>query len=367
MSRRRRAASDGAARVAATALAWYAGRRRDVPWRDEADPYRIWVAEIMAQQTRLATVRRYYRRFLERFPTVHHLASAPLDDVLKMWEGLGYYRRARDLHRAARLVVADHGGTLPSDPAGLRSLPGIGPYTAGAIGSLAFGRAEAAVDGNVRRVLCRLHDLARPSPGHLRSLAQELVDARPDDAATLNQALMDLGSEVCVARSPGCDRCPVASSCLALARGTVRRRPTPPARKPVPHHDVALGLIWSRGLLLIARRPEAGLLGGLWEFPGGKIEPGEPPEETVRREAREELGIGVSVGNLVTRVRHAYSHFRVTLHAYHASLESGRPRPASATAWRWVEPARLAEFAFPAANQRIIAAVVGEGGPRETS
>lgn len=358
MSEGRRGARDRAPRrISDALLRWYGGRERRVPWRGEADPYRIWVGEVMAQQTRLVTVHGYWEGFLERFPTVQGLAAASRDEVLKAWEGLGYYGRARNLHRAARLVVERCGGSLPSDPAALRALPGIGPYTAGAIASLAFGKPEPAVDGNVRRVLCRLHDLPSSSPKSLRELARQLLAARPRAAAALNQALMDLGSEVCVARVPECHRCPIASHCRALAAGTVGQRPAPVKRRPLPHHDVALGLVWNRGRLLIARRPEDGLLGGLWEFPGGKVESGEAPEEAVRRELREELGLEVTVGGFVARVDHAYSHQRVTLHAYHARPRDRRPRPSSAAPWRWVEPARLHEFAFPVANQRIISAL----------
>ncbi|HKK26640.1 MAG TPA: 8-oxo-dGTP diphosphatase MutT [Gemmatimonadota bacterium] len=349
------------AALAAALLAWFDARSRDVPWRDEADPYRIWVAEVMAQQTRIDTVRAYWAPFLERFPDVEALAGAELDEVLKAWEGLGYYARARRLHRAAREVVADYGGELPGEPERLRELPGIGPYTAGAIASLAFGRAEPAIDGNVRRVLCRLFDLPDPGRAELEERARALLRAggarggpargRPGD---LNQALMDLGSGVCTPRGPDCAVCPVRDACRALERGTVGIRPEPRSRGPVPHHDVATAVVWREGRVLITRRPPEGLLGGLWEFPGGKVEEGETPRQAARRELWEELGIEIETGEALGRVEHAYSHFRITLHAFHARLVSGEPQPREADALAWAAPEALGDYAFPAANLRLI-------------
>lgn len=335
-------------------LAWYVDRDRDVPWRGEESPYRIWVAEVMAQQTRMETVRRYYPDFLERFPDVETLASADRQEVLKAWEGLGYYGRARRLHAAAREVVERYAGELPADPARLRELPGVGRYTAGAIASLAFGRVEPAVDGNARRVLCRLFDLEEPGRSDLEAAARRLLEAAAEEPAALNQALMDLGGAVCTPRSPSCDACPVAGHCLARERGTIPSRPPPRPRREVPHQRVAVGLVWEDGRLLVARRPPDGLLGGLWEFPGGKIEEGEEPADAVRRELREEMGVEVEVGSALDPVRHAYSHFRVTIHPFHARIVSGEPRARSAEPWRWIAPDAMDEIPLPAANHRIL-------------
>lgn len=330
-----------------------------MPWRDERDPYRIWIAEVMAQQTRMETVRPYYRRFLARFPDVLALARAPLDDVLKSWEGLGYYARARNLHAAAREVVAADGGELPQDLERLRRLPGIGTYTAGAIASMAFERPEPAVDSNARRVLSRLFDLEAPTAAILDDRARELLAWCPTRPARLNQAIMDLGGAICTPRHPRCAECPLEHDCLARARGTVSLRPARRPRRTLPHHDVAVGVVWKAGRLLIARRPEEALLGGLWEFPGGKIEPDEAPPDAVERELREELEVKVRARALIGLFEHAYSHFRVTLHAYHADWVSGEPRPRAATACLWVEPNRLSEFAFPKGSRRIIEHVRG--------
>ena len=223
-------------------LDWYRPRRRSVPGRNESDPYRIWVAEVMAQQTRISTVIPYYEAFVDRFPDVETLAASSLDEVLKAWEGLGYYGRARNLHRAAREVQARYGGRLPEEVGTLRSLPGIGAYTAGAIASIAFGRPEPAVDGNVRRVLARLFDLEQPSPRRLDELSRELIGKAGGRAGSLNQALMDLGSSVCTPRSPDCDVCPVEVDCLAFRRGTVALRPSRHKRAPLPHRDIAAAI-----------------------------------------------------------------------------------------------------------------------------
>lgn len=342
-------------------LQWFEGRERDVPGRNESDPYRVWVAEVMAQQTRISTVIPYYESFLTRFPDVPTLAEAPLDDVLKRWEGLGYYGRARNLHRAAREVQTRYAGQLPEDPDVLRSLPGIGPYTAGAISSIAFGRAEPAVDGNVRRVLSRLYDLDSATPARLEALMRDLIAAGPGGTAgRLNQAVMDLGSSTCTPRSPGCDECPVAGMCVALRNGTIDLRPRRRERRTLPHQDIGAALVWRGRQILIARRSESGLLGGLWEFPGGKVEAGETPAQAARREVLEELGVEAAIVGEADTVKHAYSHFRITLHLYHARWLAGGPSPGriGAESPRWVLPVELERYAFPAANQAIVRRLV---------
>lgn len=338
-------------------LGWFRSVERDIPWRDDADPYRVWVGEIMAQQTRIRTVLGYYDRFLDRFPTLATLAAADLDDVLKAWEGLGYYGRARNLHRAAREVMRAYGGRLPADPVRLRELPGVGPYTAGALASLAFGRDEPAVDGNVRRVLSRLFDLDRPVSRELDAIARSLIDARPGTAADLNQSLMDLGSKICTPRAPRCEACPVRVRCVAFASGTIADRPPAPPPRTLPRQTVGVGVVRRGDKVLIARRPPSGLLGGLWEFPGGKVEEGESPADAVERELREEVGIQVRVGRLLEKVEHAYSHFRVTLYFHEAEYICGRARPKAASEVRWVDPRSVSDYAFPAGSASIVASL----------
>ena len=349
--------------------AWFDGAQRPMPWRASGadgrrDPYRVWVSEVMLQQTRVETATPYFERFVAAFPTVEALAAAPLDDVLKRWEGLGYYSRARNLWRAARAVAAEHGGEVPDTEAAFRALPGVGPYTAAAVLSLAFDRPLAVLDGNVARVLARVFAVeADAKAGRtrraLQALADRLLDAeRP---GRFNEAVMELGATVCTPRSPDCPRCPLNGVCAAYAEGEPERYPVTSKAKPVPHHTVVVAVVADgAGRLLIQRRPEDAMLGGLWEFPGGKQEPGEALPETCRREVREELGVGIEVGAPLARVEHAYSHFRITLHAFRCRLVEGEPRSASGEPVRWVRPEDLDGYAFPRANRRVIEALQAE-------
>ncbi len=339
-------------------LGWYDAERRDLPWRHTADPYCIWVAEVMLVQTQVDTAIPYYIRFLERFPDVRSLATASLDQVLKSWEGLGYYARARNLHKAAAIVVEKHGGRLPADAEALRALPGVGPYIAAAIGSIAFGQSALALDGNIRRVLSRLHDLPDPTPAPLLEHGGPLVAERPGD---VNQALMDLGAGVCTPRSPRCSDCPLASLCKARARGTVAERPGRRPAKRRPHYDIAVGVVWRDDEILIAKRMPDGLLGGLWEFPGGKVEPGEAPEAAVVREVAEELDIEVETGDKIAAIDHAYSHFEITLHAFRCRYRTGTPKPLGCQEYAWVRADQLESYAFPAANRRVLESIRRSG------
>ncbi|HXF64040.1 MAG TPA: A/G-specific adenine glycosylase, partial [Caldilineaceae bacterium] len=349
------------ASIAERLAAWHDRQQRDLPWRTapagRRDPYSVWVSEIMAQQTRLETVVDYYLRWMARFPTVEALAAASQQEVLKLWEGLGYYARARNLHRAAQQVVADHGGQVPNTRRELLRLPGIGAYTAGAILSLAFNRPEPILDGNVKRVLSRIADIDRPieatdTLAELWALARQVVEAAPPgQAGVVNEALMELGATVCVPVNPRCLLCPVASFCRAAARGVQNERPVTMPKRATPHYDVTAGVIWQGEVmaspLLIAQRPQAGMLGGLWEFPGGKLEPEDGDlAACLRREIREELGIEIAVGAPLTVVRHAYTHFRITLHAFHAQHVSGEPQALGCAAWRWVALDELDHYPF---------------------
>jgi len=338
-------------------LQWFDRQARDLPWRNTRDPYAIWVSEIMLQQTRVETAKPYYLRFLKRLPMIEKLARARIDTVLKLWEGLGYYSRARNLHRAAREIVALHDGHLPAAQEELVTLPGIGPYTAGAIASIAFGKREPVVDGNVTRVLCRIFRIrANPKQAdvhkQLWSLAEELLPrARVGDH---NQALMELGSEICLPRNPRCDMCPLSRMCEAHRHGEETALPVKRPRKELPTVAVAVGVIYKDERILIDKRRPDGLLGGLWEFPGGKKEPGESLRDALYREVREELGICIEVKRSLMVVHHAYSHFRVRLHVFECTFLPGKPRCQSCTAFKWVRPNELRRYAFPAANNRII-------------
>jgi A/G-specific adenine glycosylase len=338
-------------------LGWYRQHKRDLPWRKTKDPYRILVSEIMLQQTQVQTVIPYYQRWIKTFPSFRSLARSPLHRVLKRWEGLGYYARARNLRELAKTVVNRYHGRLPSTFDELKALPGIGRYTAGAILSIAFQKPYPLVDGNVARVFSRYigirQDIALPKTrARLWRLAEKLVPPkRPGD---YNQALMELGATICTPRAPDCPRCPLRTDCRANRSGIQELLPVK-KRKPVtPHFHIGAGVIWHRGKILISQRPLKGLLGGLWEFPGGKQERGESIKEAIRREIKEELGISVVVGQKMAEVDHAYSHFKITLHAHHCVYCSGKVQALGVKDWRWVRPQELKKFAFPAADQPII-------------
>ncbi|MBN1511198.1 MAG: A/G-specific adenine glycosylase [Phycisphaerae bacterium] len=347
--------SQGALRRAL--LCWFRANARDLPWRRTRNPYRIWLSEIMLQQTRVEAVLPYYRRFLRALPTVRRLAGAREDTVLKLWEGLGYYSRARNLRAAAKIIIAEHKGRFPRSYEAILRLPGIGRYTAGAIASIAFGQQTAVVDGNVKRVLarlCAIEDSVDEAAvvERMWGLAEALVPARhPGD---WNQALMELGARICTPRGPQCPVCPVQGVCLAHKQGRANVLPRRRPRKPVPHYDIVAGVIERNGRVLIGRRPAKGLLGGLWEFPGGKREPGETDEAALSREIHEELGLKVAVEAPIATVEHAYSHFAITLRLYGCRVRSGRVRRRYHTAVRWVTPNSLRRFAFPAANYKCM-------------
>lgn len=352
---------------AADLLHWFHANGADLPWRRMRDPYTVWVSEIMLQQTQVQTVIGYFERFVARFPTVEALAAAPLDDVLKLWEGLGYYGRARSLHRAAQEVMARWGGVLPRTARDLQTLPGIGRYTAGAIASLAYGEDVPVLDGNVIRILTRLYnitdDIAQAATvERLWKLAGSLMP--PGEAGPYNEALMELGRLICRSRRPACGQCPLQRYCQAYRAGVQDQRPVKSRRAAIPHYHVAAGVISGaqRDRFLIARRPSGGLLGGLWEFPGGKQEDGETLPETLVRELKEELGITVEVGEFVVRVRHAFTHFRITLDAYHCRHIAGEPHALGVADFAWVTLEEMAGYAFGKADRQIIAALRAQTG-----
>ena len=344
---------------AARLLAWYTKNKRDLPWRrDVHNPYRVWISETLLQQTQVVTVIPYYERFLVRFPNVRALASARLDDVLKAWEGAGYYARARNLHRAAKEIVARFDSKIPSTVEELLTLPGIGRYTAGAIASIAFQRDAPVLDGNVTRVLCRYFKIANdPKSAKTQKELWKLAEALMPHGhvGDFNQALMELGATVCASRRPQCNVCPLKRNCLARRLNLQEKLPTKRKKRKLPHHQVAVGIIWKGKHILIAKRFANDLLGGLWEFPGGHREKNETLEQCVAREVREELEIQIAVGEEFATIDHAYSHFKITMHAFHCRWLRGRPRAIGCAAWKWIAPRDLARYAFPTANRKIIA------------
>lgn len=339
-------------------LEWYQTNKRDLPWRKTEDPYRIWVSEIMLQQTRVDTVIPYYQRFLKAFPTVYDLAKANQQQVLKLWEGLGYYSRGRNLHHAAQQVVKDFDGSLPSTYKEITLLRGIGPYTASAILSIAFHKKFAVVDGNVIRVVTRYNtiqdDIRKASvKNEVQAFMDDVVPgSSPGD---FNQAVMELGATVCTPSQPSCDSCPLQTNCKAWNTARTDTIPYKSPAKKIPHHQLAVGIIVNENNeVLISLRPQESMLGGLWEFPGGKQEKGETLNETLRRELKEELDVETEVYDKFKELKHAYSHFKITMHVFWCSIKKGKPKPLSSDQLKWVALSNIDHFPFPKANKNII-------------
>ena len=338
--------------VAARLLAWYDRHRRSLPWRARpgttADPYAVWLSEIMLQQTTVAVVKAYYVTFLALWPTVEALAAAPVEEVMKRWAGLGYYSRARNLHACAQAVVRDHGGAFPASEAALRTLPGIGAYTAAAITAIAFDRRAVVIDGNVDRVIVRLHGIEEPialAKPTIRTLADaQTPDARPGDYA---QAMMDLGATICTPRKPACVLCPLGERCVARHGG---RQDVLPAKAVKPVRPIRYGSVFyirrGAGEVLVRTRPPKGLLGGMTEFPGSAWDAGGDPTGAARPMA-------VACRRLMRPVEHGFTHFELVLTAYLGVVDGGTPAPDGC---RWVPEAALADEALPSLMRKVAAA-----------
>lgn len=340
-------------------LDWYDKRKRPLLWRESTDPYSIWVSEVMLQQTRVDQATPYFERFISRFPNVQSLAEADQQEVLKYWEGLGYYSRARNLHNGAKQIVSDHNSIIPDTWSDLKSIKGIGDYTASAILSIAFSQPYGVLDGNVIRVLSRYlnhdGDVTKASVKQdLQAFSNEIVSSeRPGD---FNQALMELGATVCVPRKPKCDVCPINNHCLNAFNLNNERIPYKPAKPKVPHHKIVVAVIHNpqSGEILISRRKQDVMLGGFWEFPGGKVKQGESLKDAIIREIMEETDISVEISKELATIKHAYSHFKITLTAFICTYKSGIPKPKESDEVRWISVNELGEYPFPKANLKFI-------------
>jgi A/G-specific adenine glycosylase len=338
-------------------LRWYSKYHRQLPWRETNNPYHIWVSEVMLQQTQVKTVLPFYRNFLGRFPELKTLAEADMQEVLKVWEGLGYYARARNLHQAAKMVIQEYGGFIPDNMKEFRKIPGVGEYIASAVLSIAFGQAHAAVDGNVKRVLARLFQIKTlvNKTGAYRTfkdVAEKILDER--EPGIFNQALMELGATVCKPKNPECAICPLESFCMVNRSGNVDGYPKRVKKKSVPEYTIVVGVVYKNKRVLITRRKPEGLLGGLWEFPGGKVLSDEEAEAACTREIQEEVNLVVEIDRHLTRVKHAYTHFKIVMDVFICKFVSGRVRLNGPADYRWVKLHELDQYPFPKANRKFI-------------
>jgi A/G-specific adenine glycosylase len=350
---------------------WYRINKRPLPWRQTTDPYKIWLSEVMLQQTRVDQATPYYHRFLEAFPTVFDLANADSQDVLRLWEGLGYYSRARNLHQAAKTIASEYKGIFPDSLQDALKLKGVGDYTAAAVLSIAYNKQHAVVDGNVIRVICRFlgisDDVREVSTRqYIQKMVSEWIPA--DAPADFNQAMMELGATICTPHNPDCSNCPISRDCRAVNTARTDVIPYKSPAKKVPHHTIVVGIIVDEiGKVLIARRPEKAMLGGLWEFPGGKVEKDESFELALQRELLEELGVEAFHFEELHKLKHAYSHFKITLHAYTCRIKSGVPTPHSSDEIRWVRTDELHDYPFPKANRTLTKILVEKANVSEAS
>ena len=350
-------------RIRKALLKWYHLNSRKLPWRESKKPYDIWVSEMMLQQTQVNTVIPYFYRFLEKFPSIQSLAASDLQPVLKLWEGLGYYSRARNFHKAAKIVVEQYGSVIPDDRDRFLALPGVGEYIAAAVLSIAFDRPLAVVDGNVKRVFARLFEIDAPvnvsaSYKIFKVFANDLLDI--DDPGTFNQAVMELGALVCKPTKPDCGICPLSKYCQALKNEHVEAFPGKKKKSPVPHYFMAVGVIFKGDKVLIVRRPEEKMLGGLWEFPGGRLQAKEKAENACARIIAEKVNLNVAIESKLTRIQHAYTHFKITADIFICTLVSGRVRRNGPTDHQWVYLNALEKYPFPGSNHKFISKLIKE-------
>ena len=340
-------------------LTWFEKYQRDLPWRHSYEPYQIWISEIMLQQTQMDRVTVFFTRWMEAYPTLAALASASEDQVLKYWEGLGYYSRARNILKTAKILIEKYQGEIPSSRKQLLTLPGIGPYTAGAISSISFNLDVPVVDANIERVFARLFniDLIPGSPEAKREYWQKAENLLPKgESRNFNQALMELGSLICHSKNPNCSVCPVATHCLALQYDLIPERPIPKKSTKTIPINMATGILLHKGLIFIQQRLADDVWGALWEFPGGRMEEDETAEETVIREYLEETELAVKVDSKITTTIHHYTRYKVTLHCFLVSLEQSDSDPVlhAAQEFHWLPFEELNQYAFPAGHRKLI-------------
>jgi len=338
-------------------IEWYNRHHRRLPWRETDNPYRIWISEVMLQQTQIQTVLPYYQKFLLHFPDVKRLADADLQMVLKVWEGLGYYARARNMHKAAKIILEQYAGEFPENRKLIEKLPGVGDYIAAALLSIAFDQPYAVVDGNVKRVLARLYEITAPinkssSYRIFKEAAERLLDHH--QPGIFNQAMMELGATICKPRNLECNRCPIRFLCHASQAGSINEFPKRIKTPKTPRHHIVVGVVYKNNHMLITRRKPEGLLGGLWEFPGGKVRKHENAERACVREIKEEVNLNVEVTRHVTQVKHAYTHFKILMEVFSCRYVSGEVKLNGPVDFRWIMRWEIEQYPFPKANHKFI-------------
>jgi len=338
-------------------LDWYQKNQRNLPWRQTNDPYKIWISEAMLQQTQVKTVIPYYQRFIEKFPTIKNLADADQQKILKMWEGLGYYSRARNLHKAAKMIVDEFEHKIPSELDIILKLPGVGDYISAAVLSISYQCPIAVVDGNVKRVLARLYCLDEPvndskNKKIFTQHAEKLLNC--ENPGDHNQAMMELGALICTPKNPQCNTCSVKDNCNAYQNKKIDQYPKRITKAKTPLYHISIGVIYKDGKMLITKRKEDGLLGGLWEFPGGKREPNESAEDGCIREIKEETGLNGSIRNHLTKVKHAYTHFKVSIDVFICNYISGDVVLNGPVDFRWITKDEISDYPFPKSNHKFM-------------
>jgi len=340
-------------------LDWFYENSRDLPWRNTYSPYHVWISEIMLQQTQMDRVIDYFVRWMKQLPDIASITISNEEDILKIWEGMGYYSRAKNIIRTANILMEQYNGELPSDYTHLLKLPGIGKYTAGAIMSIAYNKEYAIVDANIERVFARLFNLDKPVKSKITHafIWQKASEFIPKGKAReFNQALMEFGALVCIPRNPRCKICPVRDYCRSLLEKTVDKRPVANKPSQTVFIEMATGILTHKGRILIQKRKPKGVWANLWEFPGGRLEPGETPEIALVREYAEETELKIGKLEKITTVKHSYTIYRVKLHCYFCSLIDGKIEPVlhGAQEYRWVDSGELSNYAFPAGHRKFI-------------
>ena len=347
-------------RITIELLLWYSENKRLLPFRNTNDPYKIWLSEVMLQQTKVNTVIPYYNQWLKHHPTLQSAADARIDQLLKLWEGLGYYQRCRNFHKALKIVVNNYKGKVPSSFDHFINLPGVGEYTAGAVLSIAFNKPMPAIDGNVKRVMSRILGIKKLTTYNQNRIKKTIYDLIPtDNPGNFNQALMELGALVCTPKKPKCTKCPIAKNCSAYNSSNPELYPLPKKIRKIPHYIIVTGIIWRDNKFYIQKRHQKSMLGGLWELPGGKVENKESLERALIREIEEECGIIPIVKDKIGYVEHSYSHFTISLNCFHCI--EGKDKIQLSNNRYWITHREIDLFPFPKANHKLFALINKKG------